>query len=261
VKKLAVTYFTFLILSLIISSCSKSDNSVATGETDNSNYFPSQDGTYYKYNVEKTDSNNAQSTGTRDSRCSNTSERGGEYTKQTDSVTLNGSTEVYTSLFRKTDAGVYYFLDTTGFAASLSSSFSVYVPFLTIDQEMLSISYPLQSGKTWTAFKVVLNYQGLVLNVVDVDATYTGKENVTLNLNSGTVTKEAAKIKYSFSLITNPLTQTKQTVTAYGWYVADVGAVKWQGNGLLLDAFTRGEINFADSTSTSTETLVDYSVQ
>ena len=110
-------------------------------------------------------------------------------------------------------------------------------------------------------FKVVLNYQGLVLNAIDVDATYTGKENVVLNLNSGTVTKEAAKIQYTFSLVTNPFTQSKQTVTAYGWYVADIGAVKWQGNDLLLDALTRGEINFADSTSTSTETLVDSNVQ
>ena len=153
-KKLAVTYFLLLFISLIISSCSKSDNSVAAGETDNSNYFPSKDGTYYKYDVEKTDSNNTQSTGTRDSRCSSTNEKGGSYSKQTDSVTINGSTEVYTSLYRKTNAGVYYFLDTTGFAASLSSSFSVYIPYITIDQEMLSLSYPLQSGKSWTVLKL-----------------------------------------------------------------------------------------------------------
>lgn len=117
----------------------------------------------------------------------------------------------------------------------------------------------MQNGKTWPVFKVNLE-QVITLTVVDVEANYAGKENIVLNLQSGTVTKPAVKIQYNFSLI-NPLTQAKQTVTVYGWFVADVGAVKWQGNGLLLDVFTRGEINFADSTSTGSENLVYYNIK
>ena len=263
-KKVIISFLSLLIFSFVVSSCKKNDNSVSSGgNTDNSNYFPSTAGSSYKYNFERTDSLGQQATGIRDSRYQSFSQAGGNGIiydiRQVDSITSNGSTNVFTSLFRKADNGIYYYLDTTGFSENLPPEFIAYLPYLQIDQELLLLPSALQDGKTWTVFKINLE-QGFTFTVVDVEASYLGKENIALNLLSGTVTESAAKIQYNFSLI-NPLTQAKQTVTTYGWYVADVGAVKWQGNGLLLDVFTRGEINFADSTSTGSDNLIDYDIK
>jgi hypothetical protein len=261
-KKIIMSFLGLLIFSFIISSCKKNDNPVNAGNSDNGNYFPYTAGTTYKYNFERTDSADQQTTGTRDSRYQSAPGPGSSGITydimQFDSVTSNGSTTVYTSFFRKGDAGIYYSLDTAGFSENLPPEFIVYLPYLKIDQELLLLSSSLQDGKTWPVFKINLE-QGITFTIVDVEAAYLGKENISLNLQSGAVTMPAVKIQYNFSLI-NPFTQAKQTVTAYGWFVANVGAVKWQGNGLLLDAFTRGEINFADSTSTGSENLVDYNI-
>ena len=255
-----------IIISLVISSCKNSGNSVSSNNNnvDNSDYFPNTIGNYYKYNFERTDSAGQQTTGIRDSRYESSSQPAGNGVtydvKQIDSITSDGSTTVYTSFFRKGDKGIYYYLDTTGFSENLPPELVTYLPYLKIDQEMLLLFSSLQDGQTWPVFKIDLE-QGITITVVDVEAAYLGKENITLNLQSGIVTRPAVKIKYDFSLIINPLTQTKQTVTVYGWFVAGVGAVKWQGNGLLLDVFTRGEINFADSSSTGSENLVDYNIK
>ncbi len=261
-NKTKILIFFLIITFIVFSSCKKNetDNSIAPpGTSDNSNYFPSNTGSYYKYNIERTDSGSSHTTGTRNTRYSATTQGGGIYTLQTDTVITGDSTFINSSLFRKSDSGVYYFLDTTGFSANLPSEFISILPFLNIDSEMLLLSTPLQQGKGWPVFKVNL-VQGITLTVVDVEASYIGTESVALNLPSGTVNKTAAKVQYNFSLI-NPINLSKQTVTAYGWYVADIGPVKWQGNGLLLNVFTRGEINFADSTSTGTESLIDYSIK
>ena len=261
-NKPKILIFILIMTFIVFSSCKKSetDNSISPpGTIDNSNYFPSNAGNYYKYNLERNSSTGSGTTGTRDTRYTATTQGGGIYTLQTDTVIAGDSTFVNSSLFRKSDSGVYYFLDTTGFSANLPTEFISILPFLNIDSEMLLLSTPLQQGKGWPVFKVNL-VQGITLTVVDVEASYLGNESVALNLLSGTVNKTAAKVQYNFSLI-NPINLSKQTVTAYGWYVADIGPVKWQGNGLLLNVFTGGEINFADSTTTGMESLIDYSVK
>ncbi len=176
-----------------------------------------------------------QITGTRDTKYENTDQRGGIYMLQVDSVSTIDSKNVYNSFFRKTDAGIYYYLDTTGFSENLPPEYVSYIPYLKIDQEMLLFSTPLQDGKNWPVFKVNLE-EGITVTVVDVEAKFLGKENIALNLNSGTITREAAKIEYSFSLI-NPITQSRQTVTADGWFVADIGASKMGGEQPFIKCF------------------------
>ncbi len=265
-KSIIFSFFILIIISFVISSCKKSDSSVNPDNTnvDNSNYFPATIGNNYKYNFERTASSGLPTTGIRYTRYQSLSGPAGNGIiydiKQIDSVASEGSATVYTSFFRKNDGSSYYFLDTTGFSENLPPEFLAYLPYLKIDQEMLLLTSSLKDGETWPVFKVNLEQGVVALTVVDVEAAYLGKENITLNLQSGSVTRPAVKIQYSFSLI-NPLTQAKQTVTAYGWFVANVGAVQWQGNALLLDVFTRGEINFSDSTSTGSENLVDYNIK
>jgi archaellum component FlaG (FlaF/FlaG flagellin family) len=264
-KSILSSLLVMIIVTLVISSCKKADNSVNSDNTnvDNSDYFPATVGNYYKYNFQRTDSTGIPITGITNTRYQSPSGPAGNGViydiMQIDSISSNGFVNIYTSFFRKGDNGIYYFLDTTGFAENLPPEFAAYLPYLKIDQELLLLTSSLKDGDKWPVFKVNLE-QGIALTVVDVEASYLGKENITLNLQSGTVTRPAVKIQYDFSLI-NPLNQTKQTVTAYGWFVANVGAVQWQGNALLLDVFTRGEINFADSTNTGSENLIDYNLK
>jgi hypothetical protein len=64
-------------------------------------------------------------------------------------LNLNATLQVDTSYFRTTSAGIYYFIDTTGFAASITDSTLIpLIPFVTIDNELLAYSSPLQVGKS-----------------------------------------------------------------------------------------------------------------
>jgi hypothetical protein len=254
----------FIIFSLAITSCKKNDNPANSENNpplkmDSSNYFPANTGNYYEYNFERTNSNYPENQGVRKTRYSATSEMGGIYNLQTDSIFTGDSTSVYTSLFRRTGTGVFYYLDTSGFSANLPPEYSSFIPYLKFDPEMRLLTSPLYEGQTWPVFKVNLE-QTINVTIVDVEAKYIGKENIDIPLSPGLVTKPAVKIEYDFSVI-NPVTKSSQTVTVDGWFAADIGAVKWEGNGLLLNVFTRGEINFADSTSTGTENLVKYNIR
>ena len=258
-KKILFPFLCLLILSFILGSCKKNNNPVSSEDKDYSNYYPSGAGNYYKYYIERTNADGIKTTGTRDTRYGISSEHNGIYTLKVDSIAVGDSINIYNSFFRETDAGVYYFLDPSGFLASLPQEYAAFIPYLKIDPEMLLLSAPLYNGQTWTVFKVNIE-QNIVLTVVDVEAVYLGKEDLLLNLNSGNTTKATVKIEYDFSFI-NPITQDNQTSTVYGWFAADIGAVKWEGDGFLLNLFTRGELNLADSSSTGIENLIDYNIK
>ncbi len=61
----------FIILSLLfltaflLNSCDSGGSTGNSGNEDNSNYFPNNDGAYYKYNVNRTDSDGVQISGIR----------------------------------------------------------------------------------------------------------------------------------------------------------------------------------------------------
>jgi hypothetical protein len=126
------------------------------------------------------------------------------------------------------------------------------------------MSTPLSDGLNWQAFKLgltLLNY-----NIIDVEASYMGKENVVLNLTSGQVTVSAAKIKYIMTLKIPNLnnvfaTPYTSTFNATGWFAADIGPVKWEGNGAVLNGFSGGGINLGDTTSTVSQVLTYYNIK
>lgn len=258
-NKISLVVLVFLT-GFLINSC-KNDNSPTENNQPpgNNNYFPSSEGNFYKYNTEISDLNGKDS-GTRSTRYSNTNKQNGVYKLQVDSLILNGNVSISNSLFRTTDAGVYYFLDTTGFAANLPSDIIQYLPFLTFDNEMILLSFPFQDGKSWSVFKVNANIQGFNITLVDAEAFYLGKENIALNLLSGNTTKEAAKIRYDLTIKTNPLSQDSEEFSATAWVVDNIGIVKWEGNGLLLSVFTGGGINWADTSSVISQNLIDFSL-
>jgi hypothetical protein len=259
-KKLLI--FVAIVLSVFLINACKSGDNVTDPPDDQTNYFPNADGNHYKYDVSRTDSSGSNQLGTRSSTFSGTNVIGGvTYQVKIDSSLFAGIPAVEISYFRKTDAGVYFFLDTTGLSDVIPDSL---LQNITIDGEMIAYSFPFTDGKQWPVFKMQLNLGFINITVVEVTGYYEGIENLPLNLASGAANLGAAKIRYSLKLQVpdpqNPFSTISQEFTAYSWLAADIGAAKWEGNGTLINVFTGGGIDFDDTTSVISQSLTDFDV-
>ena len=262
-KKVVLRY---LVVALAVSylGCKKSDSQgpTATGTTEN--YFPNNEGTNYKFSYSRIDSLGTHQ-GIRFTRYGEKNTIfGTSYKIQIDSLVMATSIEVDSSYFRTTGSGVYYFIDTTGFAASITDSTLLqFLPFIKIDNELLSYSFPLLVGKYWTVFKMILNYPGSpTTTLVDVFAQAVSKDTITLNLQNGPILKEAIKIKYTLLLTKNPTPpQVLQTFNAEAWIIQDIGPAKWEGSGTLVNIITGLGIDFGDTTTVVNQSLIDYQIK
>ncbi len=254
--KIIASIFTILILSVFLNACK--NNSTNPSPLEINTNFPNGDGSTYKFSVEKTDSNGTQTAGTRNTDYAGTQVKNNTaYQVQIDSFNLSGVSEISLSYFRKANDGVFYFLDTTGLTSFIPA---IYLSYLHIDSEMRELLFPLVSGSSWPVFKLTLNYQIFNLTIIDFSANYVGKESVLLHLTSGDLTKEAIKIKYTLNL-TIPNSTNTNTYSAYAWFVDGIGIVKWQGSGVILNAFAGGGVDLTDTTSVITQSLISYNLK
>lgn len=259
-------FFTALLgLSLFLAACKEDSNPVDQGSGgDTGNFFPGNTGTYYKFVVETQDSTGSAVPGSRSVRYTGTSTFGGkQYTQETDTIFFGpGIPDVSVSYFRKANDGIFYYLDTTGLGEVIPDSLAQYIAF---NSELKAFNLPLQEGSSWNVFKMTLTYLVIVLDLVDVSANVTGKENVVLNLASGQVTKEALKVKFVLKLTfpdpENPFATISQSYNAFCWVVKDIGVVKWEGNATVFGAFAGSGIDFGDTTRTASQSLVDYDIK
>ena len=267
-----------LILSVIglifIAACSKNDTTTGTdngSNTDTTNYFPVNDGNYYKYSINGTDSTGTQLTGTRSATFNGTKTiLGTEYQVKVDSTFIASLTTTSESYLRKSQPasgssnyGVYVYLDTSGISNLIPDSL---LQYLKISNEMTLYSFPLDQVNKWSVLSLKIDFGIIAITLVDVEATYEGTENVNLNLVSGAKTMSAAKIKYSLTLtIPDPNnvlgTPSKQVYTANAWLVSNIGPVKWDGNASLLNAIVGGDIVLADTSGTLSQSLIDYKLK
>jgi hypothetical protein len=249
------------ILVLGYWGCKKSESGNPAGPGTSANYFPHNEGTNYKFSYSKTDpSGTVQGVRTTYFKGSATV-AGTIYQVQIDSLNLNSILQVDSSYFRTTEAGAYYYLDTTGFVESITdSSLIPLIPYVTIDKELLGYSSPLDAGKNWPVFKINLT-SPIFVTVIDVSALALGNESITLNLLSGQISKEAMKVKYTMTLRLNPLSAVVQTFTADAWLVPDIGPAKWDGSGTIVDFFTGLGIDFADTTNVVKQSLTYYDIK
>jgi len=235
------------------SSTENPSGTVVAGES----YYPSGNGTSYKYYVDKTDSSGTETTGERSTRymgtqlIANTS-----YQVQVDSIIISGVTSTSLSYFRKSDTGVFFLLDTTGLTVSVPELIP-YLPYLTIDSEMRVLFLPVSDNSNWTVFKMNINTQGFSFNPVEVTTIYDGKETLVLNLNSGSTNVEAVRLKFTLKYQPDPLSPAHSFI-AYGWLADNIGFVKWEGNGTIIGAFTGNGVDFADTSSVVIQTLTEY---
>lgn len=259
-KKLILLSLAAVII-LSIGACKKSESDSPTSPETTDNYFPNNEGSNFTYSYLRIDST-GQHTGTRNTIYKgSTTILGTTYKIQIDSLNLNAVLQVDSSFFRTTASGAYYFIDTTGFAASITDpSLIPLIPFVTIDKELLAYSSPLQAGNSWPVFKINLT-SPVFVTVVDVSALAIGTESIVLNLQSGQSSKEAMKVKLTLTLRFNPLSPVVQTFTANAWLINGIGPAKWDGSGTIVNFFTGLGIDFADTTTVVQQSLIDYQIK
>lgn len=261
-KRLNLITGIFFAAFLFFIGCSSDDGGTNPPPSNGTDYYPSSEGNYYNYQNVVTDTSGTQTAGERSTYYNGTQVFAGTtYRVQIDSIFVGGSLNTSTeSYFRKTEGGVYFFLDTTGISEIIPDSILQYV---SIDAELGFLSFPLDDGKNWDVFKMNLQYGGFSLTLVNVTANIQGTETIAINLNTGQVSKEAKKILYTFTLqipdLENPLNVNQATFEATAWLVGDIGVAKWQGNGVILGAFG-GEIDFDDTTKVVSQELISYKV-
>lgn len=257
--QLCVLFISGILFLFGVYAC-KSSSTDPDPPADTRNFYPVSNGTWYKYNMTQTDSIGNINNAVRISYITGTLVIGGRpYQVQLDSVLFTAITQVSNSYFRKTNAGVYFNLDTTGISNSVPDSL---LPFLTIDEEIIAFSFPFENGRSWIAFKMNLNYMNIFnFNPVNMRITVVGTEDINLQLPGGSETKSAFRLRMELNIISSPFQTVPQVLTAGVWLVENIGVVKWEGNATIINAFTGAGIDFDDSTSVITQSLIDYHIQ
>lgn len=263
------SFFILLILVMLgLSSCNKNSNNVTGPENASSesiilstDYFPNSDGSNYKYSVTGINSNKANVSGTSVIWYNGTSTLGGViYQKEIDTVLVSPMQGVFTAYFIKTKSGVNFAFDTSGLSNFIPDTLLKYISFSTVFNAFDFTS------KTWNVFTMDLKY-GIfpVIHLVNVSAASVDTENVVLNLSGVNQTFSAAKVQFTMTLNipdpSNILTIKTSTYTAFAWLAPNIGIIKWQGTGALIEAFSGQGINFSDTTASYTQSLISYNIK
>jgi hypothetical protein len=253
---LKIFFIALLSLLILISCDEEAPNEPPTQEYPD--YYPDNVGSTYKYSITETDSvGNFVLTGSRNILYSgNTNFRGREYVTQEDSLDFGSQSSINTFLFRKSDTGIFYAVDTSQIALLIPDSLRQYV---TLRDEMQLLFYPLTSGSTWSLYRVTADVQpGISVRILDIIATFEATEQLDLNLNSGTISVNAQKIKYELEFVED-VTSDPLTYTAWMWFVEDIGLVKFEGNQVILD-FTGGAINIEITNNILVQEIIEFNI-
>ena len=257
--KFYIKIFLIAILSLLILNGCDEEAPNEPPVPEYPDYYPDNIGSSFKYSVtEKDSAGNLIQSGTRNILFSGTFNfRGRDYITQEDSLDFGSQSSVNTYLFRKTDTGIFYAIDT--------SQISLLIPdtlrqFVTLRDEMQLLFYPLTSGSSWSLYRVTAQVQpGIEVKILDIIASFEIPEQIELNLTSGIINITAQKVKYLLELYTD-IGAEPQRYTAYMWFVKDIGLVKFEGNQFIID-LSGGGIGFEPSPNILTQDLIEYEIK
>jgi hypothetical protein len=222
-------------------------------------YYPGSSGSYYKYSVTEKDTlGNIIQQGSRSIGFTGTATHNGrEYTNQPDTLNFDTLSTNNTFLFRKSDTGVFYAIDTSQISQIIPDTLKQYV---TLRDEMQLLFYPLTTGSTWSLYRITAEVQpGIEIKIVDIIAEYDGAEQIDLNLTTGTVSVNSQRVKYTLEYYSDA-NSDPETYTAYMWFAENIGLVKFEGNQVVL-SLTGGGINIDISPNIVTQELIEYSIQ
>ena len=256
IRSLRKTLFV-LIIGLVLS-CS-SDNSTNPTEQYFSDYYPGGIGSTFKYSVTEEDSlGNSVQSGTRNILYSGVYNfRGRDYITQFDSLDFGSQSSVNNYLFRRTDTGVFYAVDTSQISLLIPDTLKQYV---SLRDEMQLLFYPLTSGSSWSLYRITAEVQpGIEVKILDIIAAFDVKERIDIHLTSGTINTPAQKVKYTIELYTD-IGSSPTTYTAYMWFAENIGLVKFEGNQFVVST-GGGGITFEPSSNILTQELIEYDIK
>ncbi len=247
---------TVTVLVFLFSCTSKEPTAPPSGLV--FDYFPNSDSTSYLFTITKSDSTGILSTGSRYVLYSgDTLINGSSYKFQKDSVKMGTEIEERISNFRKSEIGVFYFIDTSGFAAALPDTLR---NRMTITSEMQTLLLLLAEGSFWQVFKVTIALQpGITYAPYRITASFIKEENVLLHLVNGDLNITAQKIKYELEYRIDP-EEPSQKFIAFSWVADKIGIIKMDGNAIVVNTILNGEVNLDDSLKTVTQDLIDYNI-
>lgn len=221
-------------------------------------YYPDGIGSYYKYRITEKDSlGNIIQQGSRIiyyTGMTNHNER--EYTTQADTLMFDTVSSYNTYLFRKSNTGVFYAVDTSQISQLIPDTLKQYV---TLRDEMQLLFYPLTSGSTWSLYRITAEVQpGIEIKILDITASFENSERLILIWPTGSLSVYTQKVKYTLEYYTD-VNSEPESYTAYMWFVENIGLVKFEGNIVVL-SLTGGGINIAISPNILTQEVIEYNI-
>jgi hypothetical protein len=251
-------FLVLLLFSLIFIACK--DDPVNPPADGGSNLYPVKPQTRHEYDLTVT-SNDTNYTASRSITNSGRTVafRNVQYSALVDSLFLNSNFTVSEQWVRSTEGGVYFHIDTTGLSGVIPPDF---LPNLHVDTEFRLLALPLSQANEWIAYRIELRAEGASIPLVEVRAFREVEEAVNINLTSGTINRNAVRVRYDAVIRTpnpsNPFTFNSVTYSAHLWYSNDIGLVRVHGNGIIFSALTSGSFSLGDTTTTATQDLRAY---
>jgi len=251
-------YFTLFYLFLLFWTGCNSENPVGNQQKVYPDYFPDKSGYSYVYRFSVTDAT-GENEGMRYVYYSGSSVINGvAYTNQYDSVSIDTINSSGITYFRKSGTGIFYYVDTAEVIQSIPDSLR---EGITLQEERRLLLYPLQQGSFWTSYKVSVSLpSGIVFNPVIFNGSFVVLEDINLDLTSGSMDTSAAKVKFDLQIIRDP-NKPAQNYSAFLWFTENLGIVKSEGNGIILNALLTGKFNLEDSTIVIKQNLIEYNLK
>lgn len=202
-------------------------------------YFPNSNENYYFYNIFVSDSMGSQSGTKKTYYAGDTTLMQTPYQIEIDTFNINGIQSVNKSFFRKSNSGVFYYMDidTNAFNEIIPDSLREAISF---DQEYRLLYQPFELYQTWPVYKVSVNYLSVQFDVLKIDAKVINKNTVDLTLNDSTITKEVFTIRYT-AYLTSDLNQPPAIYGANGFIAEGIGFIMWDGYSEMIN-FLSGRI-------------------
>jgi hypothetical protein len=247
------------VFTLVFFFSCDSDNPTNPPNQNFLDYYPSDSGSTFKYSVKETDTlGNIVQQGSRSIGFTGTTTHNRrEYITQADTLIFDTLSTYNTFLFRKSNTGVFYAIDTSQISQFIPDTLRQYV---TLRDEMQLLFYPLTSGSTWSMYRITAEVQpGIEIKIVDIITEYDGAEQIDLNLTSGTVSVNSQRVRYTLEYYSD-VNSEPETYTAYMWFVENIGIVKFEGNQIVL-SLTGAGINIDISPNVLTQELIEYNIQ
>lgn len=233
----------FLILPLLAGLLFTSCKEVVAPEPPVAvkNYFPLPNNTVYKYAVDSVSETNAYF---------NIAQKnvsfgpevvvaGTPYYTQTEVTIFNdGNIVTQRPKVRKTERGLYYYIDTSGTSALIPDTVR---PFVQIDREVIAMTLPFFPGQSWSAFK----FNVAIVPLISVTASYVGSAAYSYDVWGLPSRVNAEIVKYELKITIPDLGTGPVNLTYTGevWYSEDLGVVMREGDYFLFQLLAGSEID------------------